>query len=425
MIQPNRLAQQYHCPGESAPIGRAIHLGRLARFYPACRRCPHRDQTGTLSPRRVKRLTETRSRGRQTRLFDDEGAAGVYLNDLDPTIAQRMAAALGAFLKRQQGKRPRGKRQPNSSHTESPKVVVAGDGRPIAPEIVAATVEGLRWAGCDVVDLGPATAPSLAFALAKCQAAGGLLVGNPPGGPQTIGLKFWTDGPASMAPGSVLEAIHTLFETPPSRPQRRYGRLSRFQIDSDYLAPLAQHYHALRPLRFVLDTTSGPLVGYLDRLIADTACQILPPPAAAGAHFAVHIDDDGERCRLTDERGCPVTPERLLVLLARHLRTDGPRGPIVLEEGTSRRTVDEIRSLGRHVLTSDPRRAEMNLTMNNHRAILGGGVTGRYWFRSVAGHYAADALLAVSHLLKTLSQTDQPLSTVLDDTNRKTVHFAS
>lgn len=414
MIEQNRLAQRYYCPGESTPIDRAVHLGRLARFYPACRGCSHRDQTATLSPRRVKRLTETRSRGRQTRLFNDEGAGGVYLNDLDPRIAQRMAVALGVFLKRLPGKQQRGKRHPNSSDTESPKVVVAGDGRPIAPEIVAATVEGLRWAGCDVVDLGAATAPSLAFALTKCQAAGGLLVGNPRGNAQTIGLKFWTDGPASMAPGSALEAIHALFETPPSRPQRRYGRLSRFQIDSDYLAPLAEQYHALRPLRFIVDTTCPPLLGYIERLIADTACQVLSPRAASGAHFAIHVDDDGERCRLSDERGHPVTPERLLVLLARNLPTDGPRGPIVLEEGTSGRTVDEIRSLGHHVLVSDPRRAEMNLTMNNHRATLGGGATGRYWFRSTAGHHAADALAALSHLLKALSQTDRPLSAVLE-----------
>jgi phosphomannomutase/phosphoglucomutase len=330
-----------------------------------------------------------------------------------------MAAALGIFLKRQ-----RDSRQPDSNDPRSPQVVVAGDDRPIAPQLVAAVVEGLRWAGCDVVDLGSATAPCLAFALVQRKAAGGLLVGNPRGNPQTVGLKFWTDGPASMTPGGTLEAIRALFETPPARPQRRYGHLSRLSAENDYLDPLAQHYHGLRPLEFIVDTTCLPLVRYLQRLVVPTACRLIwrpsamdresKPPPAAGAHFAVHVDDDGERCRLADERGRPVAPRRLLALLARHLPSDGPQGPIVLEEGTPGRAVDEIRSLGRQVRIGDPRRSEMHRAMRDHRAILGGGPTGHYWFPSAAGHYAADALALLSHLLKTLSQTDRPLSAVLD-----------
>ena len=51
----------YRCPGQQHPISRAVHLGRLAAFYPACRQCSHRDDTGTLSPRQVEQLQEVRS----------------------------------------------------------------------------------------------------------------------------------------------------------------------------------------------------------------------------------------------------------------------------------------------------------------------------------------------------------------------------
>jgi len=38
----------YLCPGEAAPISRAVHLARLAAFYPRCRDCPHCGDVGGL-----------------------------------------------------------------------------------------------------------------------------------------------------------------------------------------------------------------------------------------------------------------------------------------------------------------------------------------------------------------------------------------
>ena len=122
---------EYVCPGEKSPISRAVHLGRLAGFYPACRRCSHRDDTGTLSARRVKQLVDTRRRGQRPPLFFEEGAAGVLGSDLDATVARRLGAALGIYLRHQ------------PSGAEPPMAVIAGDGRPSAAELLAAAGEGL------------------------------------------------------------------------------------------------------------------------------------------------------------------------------------------------------------------------------------------------------------------------------------------
>lgn len=42
------LEPQYVCPGETHAISRAVHLSRLAAFYPKCRECPQRQETGQL-----------------------------------------------------------------------------------------------------------------------------------------------------------------------------------------------------------------------------------------------------------------------------------------------------------------------------------------------------------------------------------------
>ena len=80
-------AVEYRCPGAGYAISRAVHLGRLARFYPACRHCPHAADTGTLSPRQVRQLREIDLRGVPRPRFHEEGAGGVYGNEFPPADA--------------------------------------------------------------------------------------------------------------------------------------------------------------------------------------------------------------------------------------------------------------------------------------------------------------------------------------------------
>ena len=433
--EPLTQAAQYLCPGERHPISRAIHLGRLASFYPGCRHCPHRDDTGTLSPRQVRQLAETRPRGEARSVFHDEGAGGVYLNDLGPAVARRIAVAFGVAMQQ--------------SPIANPSVVLAGDGRPIAAELVAAASEGLRFSGCNVIDIGPATAACLAFAVDHLQAAGGILVGNPGTQPHVVGLKFWASGGNPLSAGGSLEPLAQLYQTGVGRPTRAFGALRRFQAETPYLAALASHYHALRPLRVVLDSASLPLAKYLEELTAATACRVVLcrttreelPGAVRGraAHFAACIDGDGETCRVLDEQGRPVPAERLLLLLVRHMlhtaceQTVAHVAHVVLEDGTPQWLVDRLERYGTRVvligsqegdadsrgLTAPGRpagRSAMAAAMRQHGAILGGGPSGRFWY---AGHAAAglplpDALMTLTLLLELLSRTDDPLSVVLD-----------
>ncbi len=479
MAEPTEQTEVYRCPGERYPISRAVHLGRLARFYPGCRQCPHRDDTATLSARQVERLVEVRPRGLPRPLFYAEGAAGVYLNDLTPRVAREMAAALGVALQRRHGlgdttgsstldcvagspalggaasspalggtaagssalggtagssgsvgstvrQADRGVDQRKSDGSPTPNVpvvVIAGDGRPPSCELVAAVGEGLRWTGCRLVEIGPATSACLAFAVGRLAASGGVLVGNPGDGPHTVGLKFWAGGPRPLSADGRLERLEQLYRTGVDRPTRRYGPLRRFQAELHYLAGLAGYYHALRPLRFLLHSSCGPLVGYLTKLTEPVACRAIPCRSATDrwaeqilaerAHFAVRIDDDGERCRLYDERGCHVPAGRLLVLLARHLLSELPRRTIVLEKGTPAAVAEAIRAADSRVVFCGARRAEVAAAMQQHGAVLGGGPSGRLWY-DVDTVPLPDALRTLTVLLVVLSQSDRPLSEVLD-----------
>src|SRR5271157_1606542 len=172
---------EYRCPGESYGISRAVHFGRLVRFHPACRDCPQRHDTLGLSARQIGQLAEIDSRTRQPPLFHAEGMGNVAINDLSPNMARRIAIEFARRIATHDG-------------NSQPTAVVASDGRLATAAIVAAIVEGVRWTGCETVDIGPASAPCTARAIQHLAADGGIFVGNAHGAPHTVGLKFWAHG---------------------------------------------------------------------------------------------------------------------------------------------------------------------------------------------------------------------------------------
>lgn len=402
----------YRCPNETYTISHAIHLGRLASFYPNCRQCPHGDETGTLSKNIVKMLAETRRRTPPGSLFTDEGLAGVYLNELSPALARQVAAAFGVYLSRR-------------STAPLGDVALAGDGRALTPELMAAASDGLRWAGLNVVDLGAATSASFTLALDHLGAAGGLFIGNSRGEPSTVGLKFYGAAGRPISAGSELQAVQSLCEQGVDRPTRSSGGLSRFQVEPLYRSGLADGFHALRPLRLVLDTGCLPLVGYFRRLAASVACELVLCREATGgalslaervkaerAHFGVSIDGDGEACRFVDERGADATAEAMLVVLAGFLLDQRPGATIVVEQETDSATIERLSAAGAQVVLSESSRAAMDAAMREHQAILGGGASGRVWHGNRPP--MPDGLKTLSLVLTLLSQSDRPFSSVVN-----------
>jgi len=426
---------EYRCPGERHPIDRAIHLGRLAVFYPDCRICPHRDDTGVLSPLQVKQLAEVGPRYQDRALHSAEGIAGVFYNQLTPRAARRFATAVGVVL-----------REGAAPNAEAPAIMLAGDGRPLTAELVAAASEGLRTAGCQVRDVGAVTSGCLARAISHFHADAGLYVGNLPGQPHTASLRVWGRAACPWSAPGRLAAVQAIVERGIDRPVRSYGSLQRSAFDDLYLAELQPTFHALRPLSIVVDTSSAPLIKNLEELLHHSACRILRPRepesfsqvgsrpdgknrketpsfqehrlervcqavCSERAHFGIWIDGDGEALHLVDERGKVVDPERSLVMVARNMLSALPGSAIVVASETSPQVVDELIAFGAQVSSAGSTGEAIVEAMAARGAILAGGPGGRLFLGG--DPLAADALRVLSLLLPLLSQTDRPLSVVV------------
>ncbi|MCA9014445.1 MAG: hypothetical protein KDA77_03845, partial [Planctomycetaceae bacterium] len=226
----------FQCPGEDYPISKAIHLSRLAAFYPKCRTCPHNTETGNLSPQTVKRLQQTqKQRVAPQNLFTAEGVRGVYLNEINRIQAAHIAGAFSNLLWEQLPLKGLAPHEPAASsaktasrsleHTtpeksRGPCVVIGFDERPSSPDIITGVASALRRNGCRVIDLGLTVPAILSYAATHLQAQGAIMVTGSQCGPSYTGLEFLLENAQPVSAGRGLENIQEIST-------RGFGRTSR------------------------------------------------------------------------------------------------------------------------------------------------------------------------------------------------------
>jgi len=417
-------AQSYLCPGESHPIDRATHLGRLASFYPACRACDFRCEAIELGVRVVGQWGEVASRALASPSFSDHALTNLALREFAAPLARRFAAAFVGSLKA-------------SGHVpQSPRVLVgSADGLQLA-EAYAMVCEALQWAGCHVVEVGSASAPAVAMAVTPLQAHAAILLCFDARETQTLAIQMW--GPAGRpwtSPGG-LDAARAAFDGAYARPCRGGGSVGRDSIDTAYLASLQPQFHALRPLRFVLSTDCAALRDFLRRLTASSACTVVDSTASSASHamtwaqsptrsydrlvrqvvaeradFGFWVDGAGEACRLVSERGEPVDGQLLCDLLARQVQEMSHAARMVLPKARTAKPGAADRQTGEESRQLACRGEALFAAMVAEHAVFGWDGDERYWIANPLP--APDALLTLSLLLAILSQSDRPLSQVL------------
>jgi phosphomannomutase len=302
---------RFHCPGEAQPVTRAVHLARLAAFYPACRECPQRMDQAGLSRLAREKLSLVQSRSDDRRQATLQGRNYTQIRDLAIELA--------------------------SSHwpiqAGSPSILLGGNGQSSSAEALAAVCEGLRLAGVNVIDVGPTTSPCLRAAIECNSAFGAVLIAPSQTRPHAMALHVWNRHGEPLAAGDS-QATRS---SPVQRPCRHGGSVDRRSIDRDYVAALAPLFHGLRPLRFIVETRSEPFLGYLRQLLRSTGCELVAARVIAEsphyeqvlggvisqdnrhtarlvrqvqvdqADFGMSIDPLGESWLLIDERGLIAT----------------------------------------------------------------------------------------------------------------------
>lgn len=217
------------------------------------------------------------------------GCRGVVGASLTPTVVAEFAGSFGGWLVERGG----GGR---------PLVAIGADGRAGFQAVHAAAVGGLLGSGCDVVDLGIATTPSVGVMVDHLGAAAGVVLTASHNPQQWNGMKFLlSSGGGAAAPDAQAAAVIVgRYQEGGAARVASWDRVGRLSSD-----PTAASVHVGRVLRAIDDLgagTGGPTLG--DRIRAARFTVVLDSVGGAGRMAGrlllerlgcrvVHLGDEG------------------------------------------------------------------------------------------------------------------------------------
>lgn len=388
------------------------------------------------------------------------GCRGIVGESLTLEVALRFAGAFGGYL--------RDALAQAESERRRPLVVLGRDGRAGGHMIHHAVIAGLTAAGCDVVDLGVATTPTVGVMVDEREADGGMVVTASHNPQQWNGLKCLVTakpGPYAVdacAPEPALAAeIVRRFHADPApmvaweqigaaeRDDRAAGfHVGRVLIHLEYLARGAPFFDNNRVSRtgggkrVVLDSVnaSGGAAGtaLLDRLGCNRILHLdrgdegvfphapeplrenLAPLCRAVAEHGYDVgfaqDPDADRLAIVDERGEYIGEEYTLALAVKSVLgfEEYRNAPLKFSHvvcanlSTSRLIDDVAADYGARVVRTPVGEAHVVAAMKRERAVIGGEGNGGVIWPKVT--FVRDSLSAMALVLALMARTNMKIS---------------
>jgi len=320
-------------------------------------------------------------------------------------------------------------------------ILIGRDARESSPEVFEHLSRGIREAGCDVTDLGPATTPSVYFATAFYGYGGSVMITASHNPPEYNGLKISRAQAVPVGYDSGLEELERLAQKP-VRPTAALGRLKTLDIRADYLRHLEPYRAQVRGIRAVADCSDGMVSLYIHDLARGMEAELATMYDTPDGRFPHHppnplveenlkdlknrtvrekadagicFDGDGDRVMFVDERGRFVSPDLIIGLLGLAFFRPGElehRGEVVsYDVRTSRGVVEYLRELGAEPVMCRVGHSFAKRLLRERNGLFGGELAGHYYFRE--NYFCDSGLMAALLVLGILSRERRPLSELI------------
>lgn len=352
------------------------------------------------------------------RAYDIRGVTG---SELTPRTAALIGQAIGTVAL-EQGLR---------------EVVVGRDGRLSGPELAAGLAEGLRRAGCAVIDIGLAPTPVVYYAAfhlrtGTCVAVTGSH--NPPEyngfkvviGGETLSGDAITDLYARIVEGRLVQAAEP-------------GDYQQRDVSADYIQRIADDVQLDRPLKVVADAGNGVAGALAPQLLEAIGAEVIPlycdvdgtfpnhhpdPSEPAnledlvqtvkrfGADLGVAFDGDGDRLGVVTGEGKIIYADRLLMLFAADVLMRNPGAMVIYDVKCTGKLSDHVLRNGGSPLMWKTGHSLMKAKMRETDAELAGEMSGHFFFKERWFGFD-DGLYAAARLLEILAQREETPDEVL------------
>ncbi len=339
---------------------------------------------------------------------------GVYGREITPDFAHLLGQAIGTRL-------------------AGGRLVVGGDARPSTPELKKALIAGVLSTGCEVYDVGTLPTPALYFAKDRLWADGAVMVtaSHRPAVENGFKITLGKLPTTEIEVQELLEAVH--YGGPFASGA---GHLFTHDILGPYTSFLIARFIPADPLAVVVDALGGcmgqvvvPTLRFLQYRVIERNCTpdngIDPPDPGRPEHrtalgravlthqanLGVAYDGDGDRVVFVSEQGSVLTPEQVLVLLARALLIYQPGSQVMYDAAYAPFVADEILKVGGVPIPLHTTSVGIKRALLEKGGVLGGDSQGHYFFRTMGGD---DALYATLVMLRFVSRYDGAIEHLLE-----------
>ncbi len=343
------------------------------------------------------------------------GVRGRVGAPLTPELIAGLAAAFGAFMRRERGRGP---------------VYVGRDSRTSGPMFLRAVVAGLQSVGVAVIDLGMVPTPTLLLAVRRSDAVGGIGITASHNPAEWNALKLvsgegvFLDSELSARFRTFLseqdperaewDAIPSVTEDPEAWPRHLEAILALPHLDVPALRA--------RNIKVAIDCVHGAGGPVMVDLLEALGCSVEgigmqpdglfprdPEPTAAnladlgelvrdsGAEIGLAVDPDVDRLALVDETGKALGEDLTLALAAATVLRRTP-GPVVTSLSTSQVVEDVARAYGVPLLRAPVGEVNVARRMQAEDAVVGGEGNGGVILPAL--HDTRDAPLAAGLILQ-------------------------
>jgi phosphomannomutase/phosphoglucomutase len=354
-------------------------------------------------------------------VFREYDIRGVAERDLNDDVVRDLGLALGTTFRR----------------AGSDRAVVGRDARLSSPAYREALVDGLRAAGCGVVDVGMVPTPVFYHSIRTRGLAAGAMITGSHNPPEYNGFKVYLG--ESTLYGPEIQKLRRLIEAGDF--EKGHGDLEQVEAVQPYLDDVAGRIRLDRHLRLVADVgngTAGAVIGpLLERLGCRGEILFAEPDGRFPNHEAdptvdenletmrarlreggldagIAFDGDADRIGVLDEKGHVIRGDRLLILYARQLLDRRPGASVIFDVKCSEALPRAIEAAGGLPVMWKTGHSLIKKRMKEVGALLGGEMSGHMFFAD--GYYGFDdAFFAACRLLEILASSDLPLSRLLED----------
>src|SRR5690625_1555272 len=346
------------------------------------------------------------------------GIRGIFGTDLTPENLSRFTAAFGSW-------------------TESGKIIVGRDTRvtgPICEKIVVATLQSM---GCDVVQAGVATTPTVAMAVHKHEADGAIIISASHNPAEWNALKLLNGKSEFLTAREGREVLRISEEE--SYQYQPFDQIGEIETDNE---ALEYHIRKILELPYIdadliasknfsvaVDPVNGTgaigLPPLLEALGVEEIYTINDEPNGLFAHnpepLPEHLQDicalvkekkcdlglvtdpDGDRLAFITDKGNPFG-EEYTQAAAFDFMLDKRKGDCVTNLSSSRVSEDIARSHGQTCYRSAVGEINVVQKMKKVHAVIGGEGNGGVINPDL--HYGRDALVGTAMMLQLLSERD-------------------